>query len=185
MADVLNATERLLRVRHFDELAMEDIAKEAGLQIGSLYHFFEDKAAVLVSVLERVLEAEADAFRAAPEDASRSLPVYLRGLELRQRQLWKPKLSLLSLYFAYQRHPRIWTSVLQHRAHVATAIATKLRQLYPTLKPTAAMEVGEQIGITITVLNDNLAYVDERAQRRLRRECFEMLIAYVESKSGV
>ena len=41
--EVLDATETLLKVHHFDTITIEDIAKRAQVQVGSLYHFFEGK----------------------------------------------------------------------------------------------------------------------------------------------
>src|SRR5579862_1057118 len=55
--DVLDAAERLLKKQHFDSITIENVAEEAQIQIGSLYHFFESKTAILLSVLERQLQA--------------------------------------------------------------------------------------------------------------------------------
>jgi AcrR family transcriptional regulator len=181
--DVLDACERLLRERRFDVITIEDIANAADIKIGSLYHFFQDKTAVLVSVLERVLLAEADAFRPVPEDADRSLPEYLHALETRLRVMWQPRIAVLDLYYAYQRHPLVWASVLKLRGRVARDVAAKLRRLYPRLSAPKAIAVGEQIGIVITVLIDNLAFVGAVQQRRLRRECLAMLTAYVTAEA--
>ena len=96
---------------------------------------------------------------------------------------WAPRLALLDLYFAYQRHPLIWASVLELRARVACDIAAKIKKLYPQLPISAAKAIGEQIGIVLTVLNDNVSYVNEKAQRRLAKECLDMLGAYVREKA--
>lgn len=182
--DVLDATERLLQRQHFDLITIEDIAIEARIQIGSLYHFFESKTSVLVSVLERQLRAEANMFRFSPEDGSRSLEEYLKGLEERLHAHWGPRLALLDLYFAYQRHHLIRTSVLELRAQVARDIRTKIRQLFPQLSTSEGTAVGEQIGIILAVLNDNLFSVGARARRRLTRESLDMLVAYVHAKAA-
>lgn len=181
--DVLDACERLLRARRFDAITIEDIAQAAHIQIGSLYHFFQDKTAVLVSVLERALLAEAHAFRTFPSDLTLALDEYLRALESRVCALWRSRSALLDLYHAYQHHPLVWSSVLMFRARVARDVAAKLRQLYPRMSAAGATAAGEQIGIAIAVLSDNLAHVGAGVQRRLRRECLEMLAAYVEAKS--
>lgn len=173
-----------MRRKRFDLITMEDIAREAQLRFGSLYFFFADRSAVLVSVVERVLEAEADAFRAASLDRGRSLARYLADLERRLSELWAPRRPLLGLYLAYQRHPAISAFVLELRARVARDIAGKLRQLYPHLSARAAIDVGEQVGITIAVLHDNLAFVARGAQARLRRECFAMLTAYITARAA-
>lgn len=184
IANVLDATERLLKARHFDSITTEEIATEADIQIGSFYHFFESKTAVLITVLERALQAEADAFAPVPEDENRSLLRYLQAIEHRLNALWAPRIALLDLYFAYQRHRLIWAFVLELRVRVARDIGAKIRQLYPQLPIPIATAIGEQIGIVLAVLNDNIAYLGEAAQRRLARECLDMLHAYVVSKAA-
>ncbi len=183
IGDVLDATEQLLRRKRFDLITMEDVARGAGLRIGSLYFFFRNKTSVLVSVVERVLQAEADTFRTVSADKGRSLSDYLCELEQQLRELWTPRRALLDLYLAYQRHPAISHFVLELRAQVSRDIAGKLHQLYPRLRPRMAIAIGEQIGIIMAVLHDNLAFTPKSAHARLRRECYAMLRAYIRSRT--
>jgi len=183
VSDVLDATEQLLRRKRFDLITMEDVARRAGLRFGSLYFFFRNKSSVFVSVVERVLQAEADTFRAVSAGKGRSLSGYLCELEQQLQELWAPRRALLDLYLAYQRHPAISCFVLELRAQVSRDIAGKLHRLYPGLRMRTAIDIGEQIGIVIAVLHDNLAYTPKSAHARLRRECFAMLRAYVLSRT--
>lgn len=50
---MLDALERLLRLKSFDQIAVADIAAEAGVSVGSVYAHFEDKTAFLEALLEQ------------------------------------------------------------------------------------------------------------------------------------
>lgn len=57
---ILDATRRELEARSASEITMEAIALRAGVPVGSLYHYFENKTALLTAVAAMVMD-EADA----------------------------------------------------------------------------------------------------------------------------
>jgi AcrR family transcriptional regulator len=60
---LLRAGVKLLRVRTPDEISINDVARRAGISRGLLYHYFEDKDAFVVAVLEQASEELRQAFR--------------------------------------------------------------------------------------------------------------------------
>ena len=100
VTDILNAFELLLVNSRFEDITMEEVAATAGIQIGSLYHFFADKTSVAVTVLERALFDEGTVFRLSPEDEELDLRSYLQVLEQRMTDVWRSHGKLLDLYFA-------------------------------------------------------------------------------------
>ena len=50
--NLMAALERLLREREFETISVQDIAKEAGVAVGSVYSHFKDKTAFLAALLE-------------------------------------------------------------------------------------------------------------------------------------
>lgn len=179
VTDVLDACERLLARRRFEALTMEDIAQAAKIQVGSLYHFFPDKTAVVITVLERVLADEAAAFQLNESDLKLSFAAYLAELESRMMAVWRNHGALLDLYFAYQRHPLVWKLTLAQRQSTADQVSVKLRQLQPELTTRVALERGRMVSMVMGVLVDNLTYLPKTAQRTLRRETHTMLTRYV------
>ena len=180
---VLDACERLVATHRHDKITIEDIAREAGTQVGSLYHFFPDRTAIYLTALERLLHDEAAVFAATSAEATHSLDAYLAALQRRLSRFWRERRPALDLYLAYQHHPIVWAAVLAGRAQVAGEVARTLRRLRPGMTARRATAVGEQIGIVVSVMMDNLQYVAPAAQRRLRRECLAMIAAYVEATS--
>jgi len=57
---ILDATRQELEARSASEITMEVIASRAGVPVGSLYHYFESKTALLTAVAAMVMD-EADA----------------------------------------------------------------------------------------------------------------------------
>lgn len=177
--DVIDAYERLLATRRFEALTMDDIASAAKIQVGSLYHFFPDQTAVVVTVLERILVEDGSAFELTPADARLGFRDYLRVLESRLMSVWCAHGSLLGLYAAFQRHPLVWKQTLAQRQRAAILVGAKLRQLEPTISPRRAIEQGRMIAMVMGVLIDNLASLPAGARTTMRRETYDMLARYV------
>jgi AcrR family transcriptional regulator len=68
---LLRAGVDLLRTRTPDEMAVEDVARSAGISRGLLYHYFEDRDAFVVAVLELASEELRRALRGDPEASPR------------------------------------------------------------------------------------------------------------------
>lgn len=100
---VLAAAEPLLARRGFEATSMQDVAARAGLGVGTLYHHFPDKKALLLALLDRFLERmEAErrgdgALRALldEEHPRRAVSRWLRGAYDRLRK--RPNLYLTLL----------------------------------------------------------------------------------------
>ena len=48
---LMSALERLLRTQEFENISVQDIAREAGVAVGSVYSHFKDKTAFLEALL--------------------------------------------------------------------------------------------------------------------------------------
>jgi AcrR family transcriptional regulator len=61
----------LLRVRSPDEISVDDVARRARISRGLLYHYFEDKDAFVVAVLEQASSELREVLRVDPELSGR------------------------------------------------------------------------------------------------------------------
>jgi AcrR family transcriptional regulator len=177
--DVLDAFEQLLVRKRCEEITMEDLSRTAGIQIGSLYHFFPDITSVILTVLERALADEAAAFERSPEDEGSDFTSYLDAIERQVTTVWRQHGPLMGVFFAYQRHPLIWNILRLQRERTAAIVGAKLRELAPALGAARALELGRMIGVTMAVLVDNLEFLPPTESRRLRREFYLMLCRHV------
>ena len=64
---ILDATNRLLSVRGYELMSMDDIANEVGIAKGSLYKHFASKDALAVAVMLRLLRRTSQALDALPD----------------------------------------------------------------------------------------------------------------------
>lgn len=67
---VLDAAETCFRRHGFHAASMAGVAAEAGMSVGHIYRYFENKEAIIAAIVERDLRATADQFarmREAPE----------------------------------------------------------------------------------------------------------------------
>src|SRR5918996_2397853 len=68
---LLRAGVELLRVRTPDEIAVDDVARRARISRGLLYHYFKDKDAFVVAILEQASEELRGALRGDPQLSGR------------------------------------------------------------------------------------------------------------------
>src|SRR5918996_893694 len=68
---LVRAGVELLRVRTPDEISIDDLTRRAGISRGLLYHYFEDKDAFVVAVLERASDELRRVLRVDPELSAR------------------------------------------------------------------------------------------------------------------
>lgn len=182
ITDVLDAFEQLLAQRRCEEITMEDLSRKAGIQIGSLYHFFPDITAVILTVLERALADEGTAFESRSGDEQLDFLGYLGALERRMTDVWQRHGSLMEVFFAYQRHPLIWKITRQQRERTAALVGSTLMAMMPDLPVARAQSLGRMIGVVMAVLVDNLGFLPDRERRRLRDETYLLLSRYVEAE---
>lgn len=69
---ILEAADRLLRQQSYEAASTNRIARVAGFSVGSLYQYFDDKQAVVGSLIDRALEEEARGLVTAAQDGASS-----------------------------------------------------------------------------------------------------------------
>lgn len=79
---LLSAAARLFREKGFDRTTVRDIAREVGIQSGSIFHHFPSKEDILYAVMEEVIHFNTGRLRtlvAAEDDAVGRLRALIRG----------------------------------------------------------------------------------------------------------
>ena len=76
----LDATQRLMQTRGFDQLSIQDVLDETDASRGAFYHYFDSKAALLDGVVERMVVDAIAAVGPVVDDADRSAVEKLNGL---------------------------------------------------------------------------------------------------------
>lgn len=67
---ILDAAERLITQKGYSGLSMRELAREAGLAKGTIYHHFEDKRDVCLRMIERDMNSTHDTIVSAATEAT-------------------------------------------------------------------------------------------------------------------
>ncbi|HET9016592.1 MAG TPA: TetR/AcrR family transcriptional regulator [Thermomicrobiaceae bacterium] len=100
----LDAAQRLILVKGYEQMSVQDVLDELEVSRGALYHYFDSKAALLDGVLQRMLDAGMAAVAPVVSDPDRSAPEKLSGLFAGLQQ-WKAERRDLVLELM-----RVWYS---------------------------------------------------------------------------
>ena len=92
---LLQAAEQLVRAGGFAALAIQSLAQRAGVSVGTVYRYFDNKEALAVEVFERVSAREVAAVAEAVAESSPLVPRIRQGVAVfARRALRAPKLWL-------------------------------------------------------------------------------------------
>lgn len=93
---IFAAACELFAQKGYDAVGMDELARKAGLSVGTLYNYYDSKPAVLLAVLRREIDvlvrASARFLKSPPRDEHEGIvslaEIYLRTLS-RDRDLWR------------------------------------------------------------------------------------------------
>jgi AcrR family transcriptional regulator len=126
---VLSAAEELFSKRGYDPTSMADVAERAGIGVGTLYHHFPDKRALLLVLVDAWIDrelargrAEFDAVRAGVSDLRSAIRGYLAS----RYRAWREEGGLTLLLRALGQHDPEVRSRLGRLDHI---IAERVRDL--------------------------------------------------------
>jgi AcrR family transcriptional regulator len=78
---ILDAATRVFAARGFHRTTIRDVAREAGVADGTIYNYFENKAALLLGILDRLNESDRradDLAQVAGGDTRSAMAAYIR-----------------------------------------------------------------------------------------------------------
>jgi len=178
---IVAGAESLLRTTPFDEITIEQIAKRARVEVGSIYFFFTDRTSIYYSLIELEYRDSFAAFEPSELEISLPLLEYLPILRRRLTKVWDQHAKALhDLYFAYRAHApmKALLNEFNAKAHqqMLLRVASELHHLSPTRQEALARLInhalqtgfGEEPPLTKSKV---MAY---------RKEWFAMLLCYIE-----
>jgi AcrR family transcriptional regulator len=120
---ILDATERLLADRRFEELSVADILGAAGVARGSFYFYFPNKHAVLAELVRRAVGSAHEAAGTWTNDESGAPGAALRRGTTEGSRLWREHAPVLrAIVENWQSDPALaalWTTVIDGFTAVA------------------------------------------------------------------
>ena len=175
---ILSACEALLVKTPFDELTIEDIARGAGVQVGSVYFFFRDRTCIFCSLIELTLREIMVEYQLSQSTLDEPLATYLSRLYRRLQRLWKRHRPMREIWLAYRSHPDIW-SVLQELWRVVDEhVERKLQAEFQSLRARDRKVAARVINATIASSLDSAATMPKATARLFRAESLAMICGY-------
>jgi len=184
---ILDITAKLLDEVGFDDLTTILIAKELKISVGSLYHYFPNKHAILYSLgaswLEEMTLALEDTARLNLE--AMTLDVFVSKAVGRMHQVYQKQYSILPLAQALWAIPELRELDLQHDDLVITKMAAMFERLGVKESNSELLRLGRfYLELTHSLL---LVVVNQKGQRSkrtledLKRLVFELLRTNIET----
>jgi AcrR family transcriptional regulator len=177
---ILQACEEMLGEMPFDEVSIEDIARRAGVPVGSIYFFFSNRLCIFFRLIEVALDQIADVYEFPDSSLHEPLNALLRQLEDRLAVIWTRHHDMLDLYFSYRVHPQIQPIVTELRAYVDQQMASRLAATHPWLSPARRRAVARLINVNLMQGLDIAADLPAARARAFRAEWSSMLHRYIE-----
>jgi len=183
---ILDITAKLLDEVGFDDLTTILIAKELKISVGSLYHYFPNKHAILYSLgaswLEEMTLALEDTARLNLE--AMTLEVFVSKAVGRMHQVYQKQYSILPLAQALWAIPELRELDLQHDDLVITKMVAMFERLGVKESSSELHRLGRfYLELTHSLL---LVVVNQKGQRSkrtledLKRLVFELLRTNIE-----
>ena len=72
--EFIDATQRLMRSRGFDQISVQDLLVDLGASKGAFYHYFDSKAALLEAVVERMVAGAMESIAPVLDDPGATAP---------------------------------------------------------------------------------------------------------------
>lgn len=141
---IIEATTRIIEQSGVENLSTNQVAKVAGISIGSLYQYFPSKDAILISLVERELNAHVEKIQAhieqmQGEDLDTFIDEILKTILLMLERKKKVR------YFLFKFMPRgLMSSINDVEDQIQSIIYKKLKS-YPELKHKADLNLTSYI----------------------------------------
>jgi AcrR family transcriptional regulator len=167
----LDAANTIFQRHGFHRASMAQVAAEAGMSVGQIYRYFENKEEVIAAISERDLEHSMRDMQAMLQDPAGVPAALLAGVgQGVAKMLDRPSAALfLEVMAEAVRNPKVAESVrLQHGATLACVGALVARGQGPNARytPAQAMDLMSLVftGLRIRAIQDPDARVDELAE---------------------
>jgi AcrR family transcriptional regulator len=182
---VLDAADELLAREGAEAFTTTQIAEAAGVPIGSVYRFFDDKEAIAEALAIRYWRdfddlvagiADADAREALADPAGALLEALAAGFRARP--------GFLALWFGGLRTERIRDSTRQARTAIAASIERMLEVHWPAAGASARATAAAMVVLAGDGLLREAFRRDRSGDPRVLAEAKLMLDAYLAARLG-
>jgi len=179
---IVAGAEALLRNTPFDEITIEQIAKHARVEVGSIYFFFTDRTSIYYSLIELEFRDAYAAFELTEHESSLPLLQYLPILRRRLTKVWDERAKTLhDLYYAYRSHAPMKALLKEFNAQAHQQMLLKVASELHYLPLARQEALARLINLALQTGFDEPPALSKSKAMAFRKEWFAMLVFYIES----
>lgn len=98
--EIFKATEKLIQEQGFDSITMDDIAKKAEFAKGTLYKYFKNKEALILSLLENKMDALIESIQAIQKQKTHPLDKIKKTIQIGLESKFKDRFIFQAIFLA-------------------------------------------------------------------------------------
>jgi AcrR family transcriptional regulator len=179
---IVAGAESLLRTTPFDEITIEQFAKQARVEVGSIYFFFTDRTSIYYSLIELEFRDALAAIELTQLEISLPLLEYLPILRRRLAKVWDDHAKTLrDLYYAYRAHSPMKALLKEFNGKAHQQMLLKVAAELHHLPPTRQEALARLINHALQTGFDEAPPLTKSKVTVFRKEWFAMLVHYIES----
>ena len=179
---ILKVTEKLLLKKGYDAINTNAIAAEAGISIGSLYHFFPNKLAILEALIARYYEQYLEVLEEvhSDKDADFQVEKYIKHLFHALIRFDQAVPSSVPAFIAASKaSPNLEAMDLENAAQVNQILSEFYRA--KGLDKKWAIRVSRMVRVILDAFFIEVAEKDAKTSRELVEEVKKVLTAYLKT----
>jgi AcrR family transcriptional regulator len=184
---IIAATESLLRNTPFDEITIEQVAKQARVEVGSIYFFFTDRTSIYYSLIELEYRESFAVYELTDHECSLPLQEYLPILRRRFTKVWEDHAKTLhNLYYAYRSHAPMRALLDEYNEKAQQQMLLKVASEFPNFPPARQEVLARLINHALQVVGlDEWPVLAKPKVIPFRKEWFAMLMHYIKNLQAV
>lgn len=174
---ILSKARELIGERGNDAVSMREIASAAGVPISSVYQYFPDKSALLLSIMEEYYDRIHGALREAldPVQTLDELGAALQRAQRRYVDFFRSDPGLINLWAGLQADPQLVRQDIEDSYRNAEYCVKRIRPLLPNVPRAELRSFALFFMHTLGALMRFVMQIEDRDGRAILRESSRLI----------
>jgi AcrR family transcriptional regulator len=181
---ILDATADLVLKLGGDAITTNHIAKRAGVNVGTLYHFFSNKFEIFYALLARSLGKLETAVLAAASEPATTAAEWMDRIVDAHARIWLEEVGAVRLWAVVRSRTELWSLQEQYDDRVVAEYEAGLKRYCPHIPPSRRRSFARLIAVILSAVLDDAMEAPTRERKMLILEVRALLREYVGQGRG-
>jgi AcrR family transcriptional regulator len=178
---ILDATADLALELGGDAVTTNHIAKRAGVNVGTIYHFFSNKFEIFCALLDRSLGRLETEVRAANSEPAASAAEWMERIVDAHVRIWLTEEGAIRLWVTTRNRPELRSLLERYDDCVVSEYVAGLKRYCPHIPPSRRRSFAQVVNTIMTaVLDEAIDASTIRERNTMVLELRTLLREYVE-----